>query len=249
MKKIQLVSMLVLTFLLGMNTSLAGVSEDKATIKAMLAKKMPDLKVTEVNKTSVPGLYEVIMPPRIFYVSSDAQYLLTGDMIQINSGDNVTSPQRDRVRADAVNLLGEDSMIVYSPKKVKHTITVFTDIDCGYCRKLHNEMAQYNEKGIKVRYTAYPRAGIGSESFKKAESVWCAKNRNEAMNKAKSGDTVKNKVCDNPVSKHYKMGEMIGVRGTPAIVLESGQMVPGYVPADRLYQGLEEQKKKMAKLN
>ena len=144
MQKIQLVSILLLSFLFGLNTSLAGVLEDKATIKAVLAKQMPDLKLTGVNETSVPGMYEVIMPPRIFYVSADAKYLITGDMIQISSGDNITSPQRDKARADAVELLGEDSMIVYAPRQVKHTITVFTDIDCGYCRKLHNEMAEYN---------------------------------------------------------------------------------------------------------
>ena len=244
MKKIQLVIILVLSSLVGVNASLAGVAEDAARIKAMLAVKMPDLKVTEVNKTAVPGLYEVIMPPRIFYASADAQYLFTGDMIQVNSGENVTSVQRDKVRADAIDMLGEDSMIVFAPKKVKHTITVFTDIDCGYCRKLHGEMAKYNEKGIKVRYVAFPRAGIGSPSFNKAVAVWCAKDRNKAMDKAKSGDTVPEKSCDNPVAEHYKMGEMIGVRGTPAIVLETGQMVPGYVPADRLYQGLEKQKSK-----
>lgn len=243
MKKIQLVSILLLSSIVGLNTSLAGVKDDKAGIKAMLAEKMPDLKVTEVNKTAVPGLYEVIMPPRIFYASADARYLFTGDMIQVSSGENVTSTQRDKVRADAVEQLGEGSMIIFAPKKVKHTITVFTDIDCGYCRKLHNEMAKYNEKGIKVRYLAFPRAGIGSASFKKAEAVWCAKDRNQAMDQAKSGKTVATKTCDNPIRKHYKLGEMIGVRGTPAIMMESGQLVPGYVPADRLYQGLEEQKK------
>lgn len=221
----------------------AGMKEDSEKIKAMLAKQMPDLQVTEINKTPLQGIYEVIMPPQILYVSADAQYVLSGNIINATTGENLTLPQRDKVRAKAVDMLGEDSMIIFSPKKVKHTVTVFTDIDCTYCRKLHNEIAEYNKLGIRVRYTFYPRAGIGSESYKKAVSVWCADDRKTAMTDAKSGKNIPAKDCKNPVLAHYRMGEQIGVQGTPALVLESGQVVPGYVPAQRLFDGLEQQKK------
>lgn len=209
----------------------------------MLAKQMPNAKVTAVNKTPVEGLYEVIMPPQILYVTSDAKYVVSGNIINAESGENLSMPQRDKVRAQAVEMLGEDSMIVFAPKQVKHTITVFTDIDCGYCRKLHNEIAEYNKLGIKVRYAAFPRAGIGSPSYKKAVSVWCASDRKAAMTRAKSGDNVEEKDCKNPVLDHYQMGEQLGVTGTPSLVLEGGQVVPGYVPADRLFKGLEDQAK------
>ena len=152
----------------------------------------------------------------------------------MNINENVTQPLRSKVRMDAINNLGEDSMIVFSPEKVKHTITVFTDIDCGYCRKLHNEMAEYNKHGIEVRYMAYPRAGIDSDSYKKAVSVWCAEDRKAAMTRAKNGDSVTEKNCDNPVAEQFKLGSMMGVRGTPALVLENGQIAPGYIPAARL---------------
>lgn len=221
----------------------AGMKEDSKKIKAMLAKQMPDLKVTEVNKTPLKGIYEVVMPPQIFYVSADANYVVSGNIINAKTGENLTLPQRDKVRAQAVDMLGEDSMIVFAPKKTKHTVTVFTDIDCGYCRKLHKEIEAYNKLGIKVRYTAYPRAGIGSDSYKKAVSVWCAKDRKKAMTKAKNGQTIADKDCKSPILAHYKMGEKLGIQGTPAIVLESGQIVPGYVPAERLFNGLEQQKK------
>lgn len=238
-----LACMAVLMMLVSTVSVQAGVKEDSKKIKAMLAKQMPDLKVTEINKTPLNGLYEVIMPPQILYVSSDAKYVVSGNIINATTGQNLTLPQRDRIRAQAVDMLGEKSMIVFSPKKVKHTVTVFTDIDCTYCRKLHKEIGEYNKLGIKVRYAAYPRAGVGSASFKKAISVWCADDRKAALTKAKNNQKVEDKDCKNPVLAHYKMGEQIGVQGTPALVLESGQVVPGYVPADRLFKGLEQQKK------
>lgn len=219
----------------------ADMKKDSKVIRDMLSRQMPDLKVTAINKTPLDGLYEVIMPPRILYVSRDAKYVVSGDMLNAQTGENLTLPQRDKVRAQAVDMLGEDSMIVFAPKKVKHTITVFTDIDCGYCRKLHSEIKDYNALGIKVRYVSYPRAGIGSESYKKAVAVWCADDRHAAITRAKNGKSIKSKDCKNPVAEQYKMGEMIGIRGTPAILLESGQLVPGYVPADRLFKGLEQQ--------
>lgn len=225
-----------------MEAAQAGMQEDVQKIKAMLSRQMPDLKVTEVNKTPIEGMYEVIMPPQILYVSRDAKYVVSGNLINAQTGENLTQPQRDKVRLAAVDSLGEDSMIVFAPKKVKHTVTVFTDVDCPYCQKLHHEMAEYNKLGIKVRYVAFPRAGIGSDSYKKTVSIWCADDRKAAMTKAKNGQSVPPKDCKNPVIDHYKMGEMIGVQGTPAILLESGQLVPGYVPADRLFKGLEQQK-------
>ena len=132
-------------------------------------------------------------------------------------------------------------MIVFEPEKIEHTITVFTDIDCGYCRKLHQQMDGYNDLGIRIRYMAFPRAGIDSASFDKAADVWCAKDRHQAMDDAKDGIKVSAKSCDNPVKAQYELGRKIGVKGTPALFLESGQMLPGYVPPKRLKQLLDEQ--------
>lgn len=235
--------MAILMMLVSVNSVQAGMKEDGTKIKAMLAKQMPKLKVTKINKTPLDGLYEVIAPPQILYVSHDAKYVVSGNIIDATTGENLTLPQRDKVRGQALEMLGEESMIVFSPKKVKHTVTVFTDIDCGYCRKLHSEIEQYTKLGIKIRYAAFPRAGVGSESFKKAISVWCADDRKAAMTKAKNGQNVEEKDCKNPVLAHYQMGGQLGVQGTPALVLENGQIVPGYIPAERLLQGLENQKK------
>ena len=137
--------------------------------------------------------------------------------------------------------------MVFAPEKeVKHTISVFTDIDCGYCRKLHQEMAEYNKHGIKVRYLAYPRAGVGSEAYEKAVSVWCADDRQKAMTAAKTGGELKQKTCDNPVEAQFMLGQQLGISGTPALMLEDGQIFPGYVPADRLITMLDKAKQQAA---
>jgi thiol:disulfide interchange protein DsbC len=132
-------------------------------------------------------------------------------------------------------------MVIFAPaEKTDHTVTVFTDIDCGYCRKLHNEITDYTQNGIKVRYLMFPRAGFNSESYHKAVSVWCAENRQEAMTRAKRGESVTPKKCPNPVQEQAELGQSLGVQGTPSIILENGQMIPGYVPAAQLAQMLDE---------
>jgi thiol:disulfide interchange protein DsbC len=130
-------------------------------------------------------------------------------------------------------------MIIYSPKQVKHRVTVFTDIDCQYCRRLHQEMAELNGMGIEVRYLLFPRAGVGSKSYDKAVTVWCSANRQQALTDSKAGKNLPNKTCDNPVDKHMALVEKLGITGTPTMVLEDGSMIPGYVPAARLLAALE----------
>jgi len=193
-----------------------------------------------VNPTAIPGLYEVVMGSQILYLSEDGQFAVQGDVINLKEQDNLTEKRRGDLRAKAIQAIGENKMVVFAPAgDVKHTVNVFTDVDCGYCRKFHQEIKAYNDKGIKVRYLAYPRAGEGSASFNKAVAVWCADDRQGAMTKAKQGENVESKQCDNPVKEEFELGQMIGVRGTPSIVLENGQMVPGYIPADRLAQMLD----------
>ncbi len=210
--------------------------------RAALKKILPELDPKAVQPSPVPGIYQVFMPPQLFYISADGRYAFDGDIIDLHTNTNVSTPVRDRLRLAAIEQVGEKNMIIYGPKEAKHTITVFTDIDCGYCRKLHSEMAQYNQAGIRVRYLAYPRAGLHSNSYNKAVSVWCAKDRNKALTEAKQGKDPEPKTCDNPVAREYELGQRLGIRGTPAIVTESGQVIPGYVPADRLKAILEAEK-------
>ena len=166
--------------------------------------------------------------------------MLRGDLMDLDAQRNFTEEARWSARADTIGALGEGSMIVFAPDEVKHTVTVFTDVDCPYCAQMHQQMADYNRLGIKIRYTAFPRAGVGSHTFDKMVSVWCAANQQEAMTDAKAGIEVETARCDDPVSDHYEAGKAIGVTGTPAIVLESGELIPGYVPPQELASQLDE---------
>jgi len=195
---------------------------------------VPGLKDASVSPAPVPGLYEVIVGPDVLYVTQDGRYLIQGSIIDLEARENLTAPRVAQAAATAIERVGEENMVIYEPKEAKHTVTVFTDIDCGYCRKLHSQMDKYLGYGIRIRYLFFPRAGLQSESYRKAVAVWCADDRNEAMTIAKSGQKIEMKECENPVGNHHALGEQMGIRGTPALVLEGGEQLPGYVPPDRL---------------
>jgi thiol:disulfide interchange protein DsbC len=168
------------------------------------------------------------------YVSADGRYLLTGDLLDVERRTNLSAPRRQALVLNRINAIGEDNMLVMGPKKAKRTITVFTDVDCPYCAKLHQEVPALIKEGVKVRYLFFPRTGIGSESYKRAVAVWCAKDRAAAMTAAKAGQPIPMNTCANPVADHYRLGESIGVQGTPTIVFDDGTLLPGYLPAPKL---------------
>ena len=216
-----------------------AVGEVPPALSARLEVLAPGMKPDHVTETALSGMYEVRYGSIIVYLSGDGRYMLRGDLIDLEAARNVTETARQSVRAEAVGELGEASMIVFAPDAVKHTITVFTDVDCPYCARMHQQMADYNRLGIAIRYTAFPRAGIGSPTWDKMVSVWCAEDQHGAMTDAKAGVAVDPARCDNPVERHYEAGKAIGVTGTPAIVLESGRLIPGYVPPDELLGRLD----------
>ncbi|MCP4284538.1 MAG: DsbC family protein [Gammaproteobacteria bacterium] len=222
---------------------LAADNEGAARVRQSLNMLLPGLKFGEITSSPVPGLYEVVIGHKLAYVSEDGRYLMQGTLIDIEMQKNLTEPRVNAIKSKAITGLNEEMMVIFGPEKVNHNVTVFTDIDCGYCRKLHSEIDQYMEKGIRIRYLFYPRAGVGSNSYKKAVSVWCADDRKSAMTKAKSGKSIENRDCENPVQSDMELGEQMGVSGTPAMVLDSGKMIPGYIPADRLLAILESQTK------
>ena len=220
--------------MLAMGVAASGAQADEAAVRAGIGKLLPDVKLDSVTAAPVSGLYEVVMGPRLFYVSEDGRYLIQGNVIDIQSRENITEVKLAKAKKAVMEQMGEDKMVVFAPEKPEHTITVFTDIDCGYCRKLHREIEDYNKEGISVRYLFFPRAGVGSPSYEKAVSVWCADDRKQAMTDSKAGKEIETKTCDNPVQDHMLLGQAMGVTGTPAVVLEDGEMLPGYVPAKRM---------------
>jgi thiol:disulfide interchange protein DsbC len=211
----------------------------QAAIKAAIAKRFPDIGVDSVRPSPMRGVYEVVMGADTAYVSADGKFLIAGDMYEIETRTNLTESGRQKTRVDALAKLDERDMIVFKPETVKHTITVFTDVECGYCRKLHGEVKQLTDLGIKVRYLAYPRAGPGTDDWRKMEAVWCAKDRNNAITEAKAGHEVKSSQCTAPVAKQFKLGEQMGVRGTPAIFTANGDYIGGYLTPGQMLKELD----------
>lgn len=241
----KLTSTLLLVTCLFTATSSFAAEIDAATtekIRQLVAKqaKGVDLKNMSVADAPISGLYAVNIPPHVLYVSKDLNYLVYADILEADTGANLTEKTRGKSRKQLLDKMGEKSMIVYTPKKDKrYSVTVMTDLDCGYCQKLHTEMSKYNELGIEMRYVAFPRAGVLSPSYQKAVNVWCAKDRKKAYDEANAGKTIAEAKCENPVADQFNFGVSIGVQGTPAMILEDGSVMEGYYPPEKLLEKLQ----------
>jgi thiol:disulfide interchange protein DsbC len=218
-----------------------SLAQADVVLKDKLEALLPGMIVQSLEPLENTGLYEALVDGEIIYFSKDGRYVFQGDIMDIESRQNITENKRIGLKKEVLASFNEADMIIFEPEKTNHTLTVFTDIDCGYCRKLHQQMSKYNALGIKVRYMAFPRSGIDSESFDKAVNVWCADDRKQAMTDSKSGANIEVNKCDNPIKDHFEAGRQLGVTGTPALFLESGQLLPGYIPPMRLKKILDEQ--------
>ena len=236
--------LLVLSALFFASSAFAAEQEEQQ-VRNTLAKLAPNLQIDSIRQSEVPGLYEVLFGTRVVYLTGDGKYLLQGSIVDTESGKDISEAAISSVRNKILSSLKEEDMVVFAPKETKHTVTVFTDIDCGYCRKMHAEMKDYNDLGIKIRYVSYPRAGVGSESFNKSETVWCAEDREEAMTIAKLGGSLKDvkakENCDSPVRNQYMTGQALSIQGTPAPFLENGKRVGGYLSASDLMKQIQQQ--------
>lgn len=224
---------LVLTCL----SAVSQAADPEQTVRQALTAIQPGLVVESIAESPLTGIYQVEMQGgRQLYVSADGKFLLQGYLYRLQGDQavNLTEQAESRAVAKQINSVPLEQMVVFSPKSPKTHITVFTDTDCGYCQKLHNEVPELNRQGIEVRYLAFPRQGLDSAVGKELVSVWCAKDRQAAMNRAKARKPVAPVSCDNPIAKQYKLGQMIGINGTPAIVLADGTIIPGYQPVSRL---------------
>ena len=171
------------------------------------------------------------------YVTADGKHFIAGDLFKVEKGGfvNLAEASRQEMRKSLLPELKAEDMIVFAPEEVKATVTVFTDIDCGYCQKLHLEVPELNRLGVAIRYLAYPRAGIGSVSYRKAATAWCADNPQNALTRLKNREQLDENVCaENSIAKQYSLGGRMGVTGTPALILDDGTLIPGYLPADTL---------------
>jgi thiol:disulfide interchange protein DsbC len=200
------------------------------------------VKPENVQSTPVPGIFEVLRGSDILYMTRDGQYAFSGDLYQVPSRANLTEVHRREMRRKLIDAVPESRMVVFSPPDPKYTVTVFTDVDCSYCRALHRQIADYNRLGVRVRYVFYPRTGPDTASWHKAEQVWCSADRKAALTRAKLGEALEAPVCANtPVAQEYELGQAIGLEGTPGIVAANGALVGGYLPPDALVEQLKKQ--------
>ncbi|QUX93128.1 protein-disulfide isomerase [Marinomonas sp. A3A] len=213
------------------------VFADQSAVLSAVQKALPQYEVESAELHQGAGLYVVVLKngPTL-HVTQDGKYFVAGDLYQIN--DTTLVNETEKAKLAKIETLPESQMIVYKAKDEKAHITVFTDVDCGYCRMLHKEVPKLNEAGVTVRYLAYPRAGIGSEAYTKMVSIWCSADPKEWLTQAKLGAEIPENKCVNPVAEQYKLGNEVGVRGTPSIVLGNGEFLPGYLPAAELVKHL-----------
>ena len=213
----------------------AATPAGDAALRAAIEKAVPGVVIDSIKPSIIPGYREVAIGGRIVYVSADGKYLIQGSLMELASRDNLTMVSEGALRRGVLDAVPRERRIIFSPAKPKYRLTVFTDIDCGFCRKMHTQIAEYNKAGISIEYLFFPRAGENSEAWNKAVNVWCAPNRQKALTDAKADRPVPKKTCSNPIAKDYELGKQVGVDGTPAIYGPDGTQLGGYLsPADML---------------
>ena len=215
-----------------------GAAPDADKLVSRLKALRPDIPIESVSSTPLPGIFALeLTGGTVFYGTADGRYLFAGDLYELGDDDlvNLAEAGRSEKRKSLMAEVPRKDMVIFSPPgPVKAAISVFTDVDCGYCQKLHQEVPELNAMGVEVRYLAYPRAGVGSQSYDKIVSAWCADDPNTALTRLKARQEIPTVTCPNPVARQFELGQEIGVAGTPAILLEDGRLLPGYLPAGEL---------------
>ncbi|MBS0613193.1 MAG: DsbC family protein [Proteobacteria bacterium] len=225
----------------GVATSGADAKDPRVEL---LKKLPPGTKLEALQPSPVPGLYEFSQGVEVSYLTTDGKYFVDGSIYDMDTHQNLSEERRNQARLKLLAAIPESQLIIFSPKVPQYTITVFTDLDCAYCRQLHSGINELNKLGVRVRYAAFPRTGPNTDSWRKAEAVWCAQDRQTALTQAKLGAPVNtSKLCANdPVAKEYQLGEALGVRGTPSIFSEGGDFISGYLPPAELVRYLKDLK-------
>ncbi len=227
--------------LIGLLVSFSVFAEEglEAELSSAITRILPGVEIDSVQATPISDLYQVVIDSDVIYVTRDGNYVIKGDILDISGRRNLTDDVRADARVKLLESIKKDDYIEFGSKKMNDAIYVFTDVDCGYCRKLHRDVPELNSMGITVRYLAYPRAGVESAAGKEMSNVWCADNRQAALTAAKNRESIKAKSCDDPVAEQYALGQRLGVRGTPAIYLENGRMLPGYMPPNEIMKQIK----------
>lgn len=214
-------------------------AEAEKTVRAALQGLNPKFKPDFIGAAPFPGFREVLVSGQVLYVSDDGRFLIQDQPYDIQARRPASSQAMLQYRKEKLDGIPRGDRIIFAAANPKHTVTVFTDIECGYCRKLHQEVPELNRMGISVEYVAFPRMGLGSKDYTDMISVWCAVDRRKALTAAKEGQPVTPKNCTNPVAMQYTLGQQIGVNGTPAIFAADGTQLGGYITPAQMKDALE----------
>lgn len=230
----------IVIILFGIFVSSSVIADDslKEELHRAISRFLPDVEIDSIQTTPIDGIYQVVIGSDIVYMTADGAYIIKGEILDINERRNLTEDVRAGTRVELLNNINKDDYIEFVAENAQDAIYVFTDIDCGYCRKLHRDVPELNARGISVRYLAYPRAGVESAAGQEMSHVWCAQDRQKALTAAKNRETIEAKTCDDPVAEQYALGRKLGVRGTPSIYLQNGRNLPGYIPPDEIIKQL-----------
>lgn len=222
--------------LIALLMTLPVVAEDTGgdAVFTALKARIPELERDQISPSVVDGLYTLTLGYQLFYVSADGQYLVKGEVVELASNQPVDQEKLDAKRLQRLSVIANSEMLIYPTEDTKAALTVFTDITCPYCQKLHEELPALAAAGIEVRYLAFPRAGAQSEVANTMASIWCADEPLKKMDAAMQGEKIPVATCDDPVASQHAIGVEMQIRGTPAIILENGKLISGYVPANDL---------------
>lgn len=230
---------LILALSVGLFASASASEVINNHINERLQTLLPDMEGVSVSATPMDGLFEVRIGSELVYISEDGRYLVQGRLIDLDTQRDLTDASMSELRQDQLAALDRSELITFGATDPVHEVLVFTDPDCGFCRRLHEQVDGYAEAGIQIHYLAFPRAGLGSPTYDTLVSVWCAEDQRAAMDAAKAGRRLPAAHCDHPVEDHYQLGQALGVTGTPALVTEGGAVIPGFVPPEQLRSRLD----------
>lgn len=230
----------LLVFFFFVATSACAEDGAENAVRARIAERFPGVTIDDVVPSPIPGLYEVMVGPMVIYSSADGRYVIKGDIYDLETDRNLTESRLALARAKALEALDDEDLIVFGDRNAKYDITVFTDVGCTYCRRMHSQIEEYNALGIRIRYAAFPRNGLASREWRIMVDVWCAPDRQQALTLAKLDKPFETKSCqEDHVTEQWQLGRMLGVSGTPAIFTSAGAMVPGYLPPQQLLKQLK----------
>jgi len=240
----KLVWLLMLTLVFGYHTVSLGANESEqiSQVREILKTNLPDIPVDHLASTAVPGIFEVISEGRVYYVDSTVSFLFDGNLVDLKGRKNLTETSMVAQNLRYIDAIGENNMLIYKNTDTEPSrhISVFTDLDCPYCQRLHSELDILLEAGIAIRYLLYPREGLNTQAHKNLESVWCASDQHAALTAAKLGELPSSESCENPIEQHVVLARQLRLSATPMIYLDDGQRINGYLDAQTLLEVINE---------